>query len=1077
MGTRSLLLLGLLLFTISGAIGEVMISNTTIQYNITNNGGYTKFIWDTSVDSGEVCWLNNTWKCLVVNMTGFTSTGVTVGTDILTIADGDDTFNVTNYVFPFIQTFMLDTASTSFVLNNGTGFNPTTALISNVSSYSQGNNDIDVDADLTFADRGYLALWDDTDTAIIMATNNRDSGNWRADFTTGIYEIDLVNDSFGLTVLSNISLTQTGSTATDYEWDEWIWTIDAPTDPVNYWKFNEATGSIANDTGSAGDNGTILGTGGWVHGKQAWALDFDGTGDYINLGDVDHYNGRDEMTVSLWMNIDEATGTDQVVGKNGEFSMNFDNDDSLRFFMWSSGIAGVYSDIDVVDGDWHHIVVRYNGTKLAFFIDGSFEKDVSDTGNIDNTADVMIIGANSIGSDAINGVLDDLRFYDYAISESEITALYGNGVPDVISNSQTGAYGGYSTTNSFAYLFGNSSLTYDSVTNQTHNLGTGSNYTTWRSNYVLMANDFGVTVAGSNPLSYCDSLNNLYPNTNTIDMKGVDTLRINSGVSESLTSSTYEWNFTVFYNFEALSETNETNQDEPPAINLTSLANASLVGGKYGNAYDFANNAQQTTNTSTGANSDDFSVCMFLNLHQLKQQGIIHKGSELNANWDWRVFMDLTNQFYFGSDIDGYGWVKACDDPVIDTWYQVCYVYDDSETQIKSYCNGLSDNTNNGITVDNTVNHLWWFAGQSGTGQPLNGIMDEFYFFNRTLTATEVISLYNNQSDVSDYNDLSCTPTANAVISFEETTGSNATLQFDYLDEYDSEAINQESTVQINYTGGAYGLASGGNATSNTLYIYPWYATLDYDLISVYYWSDSYTGRYHYLLNSTLTNVSSELDLYNLDSSTGTATSIKVQDADSSAVAGVRVVARREFLDQAAFISVAEGVTGEDGFVNFNLEWNGPRYDFQIINHTTGTVIKTSKALTINGDITVDVTINDVYSYWDLTDRSAYSNTTTVSGDLVNFTSAVVDTSGLMSSVKLTCVKSTLGGIIPIYVNTSTGTSVSMTCVLGNTTDGVYMMNTEITFNDDYKQVYNEIYENTTPFIESKDGLFVTSFL
>ena len=57
-----------------------------------------------------------------------------------------------------------------------------------------------------------------------------------------------------------------------------------PTDYQGYWKFDDGSGSIANDSSVNGNDGNLFGNPVWSTGKLNGALQFDGVGDYVNLG-------------------------------------------------------------------------------------------------------------------------------------------------------------------------------------------------------------------------------------------------------------------------------------------------------------------------------------------------------------------------------------------------------------------------------------------------------------------------------------------------------------------------------------------------------------------------------------------------------------------------------------------------------------------------------------------------------------------------------------------------------------------------------------------------------------------------
>ena len=96
----------------------------------------------------------------------------------------------------------------------------------------------------------------------------------------------------------------------------------------------------------------------------------------------------------------------------------------------------------ITGSDWHHIVCQKSGSSkpwgefssLQIFVDGTEEVEISDKFNFDRYANTMnpshlIFGALNINPDDSNkltGELDEVRIYDKALDEAEVSALANN---------------------------------------------------------------------------------------------------------------------------------------------------------------------------------------------------------------------------------------------------------------------------------------------------------------------------------------------------------------------------------------------------------------------------------------------------------------------------------------------------------------------------------------------------------------------------------------------------------------------------------------------------------------------------
>lgn len=214
---------------------------------------------------------------------------------------------------------------------------------------------------------------------------------------------------------------------------------------VGHWKLDDRTGARATDSSGQGNNGTLTGfalagaTSNWISGRLGGAVSFDGTNDYVDLGDRDLITSN-KMTASAWI---KTTGTidqyETVVGKNYNSTAWALQGDStankVRFW------AGTYtnqavSDNTLNDGAWHHLVGVYDGTlgsaNVKLYVDGIAQSATANyTSNIANTADRESIGAviNSSGNPFyfFPGSIDDVRIYNRALNADQIKTLFISG--------------------------------------------------------------------------------------------------------------------------------------------------------------------------------------------------------------------------------------------------------------------------------------------------------------------------------------------------------------------------------------------------------------------------------------------------------------------------------------------------------------------------------------------------------------------------------------------------------------------------------------------------------------------------
>lgn len=195
--------------------------------------------------------------------------------------------------------------------------------------------------------------------------------------------------------------------------------------------------------GSINKRHAILnGTTTFVSGKVGSALSFPGGNitDYIDVPNT-ALNGFVNFTVSFWIKTTDASSNYIVSvaesnGSNNEFLMGIIAATSIEVILQetSDTFAGLPT---LNDGVYHHIVFKRTGTEGAIFIDGVNKT----TQVVDATALTVAVGGLIIGQEqdtvggsfdpaqAFNGDMDEVRFYNRALSDIEILELFVNPKP------------------------------------------------------------------------------------------------------------------------------------------------------------------------------------------------------------------------------------------------------------------------------------------------------------------------------------------------------------------------------------------------------------------------------------------------------------------------------------------------------------------------------------------------------------------------------------------------------------------------------------------------------------------------
>jgi hypothetical protein len=200
---------------------------------------------------------------------------------------------------------------------------------------------------------------------------------------------------------------------------------------VGWWTFDEGAGSTALDWSGHGNHGTIHGDPDWIVGyeNKGNALSFDGLGDYVDCGNAEILDFNDQITVAAWIRVNVFEQTDQAIVSKGENAWKLVRNgltaNELRFDCGNAGEA--IGATNVNDGQWHHALGMYNGSRISLYVDGVEDGYVDTINALTNDPNLTVfIGDNNrpgAGPQAWNGLIDDVRIYNKALNEEEIELI------------------------------------------------------------------------------------------------------------------------------------------------------------------------------------------------------------------------------------------------------------------------------------------------------------------------------------------------------------------------------------------------------------------------------------------------------------------------------------------------------------------------------------------------------------------------------------------------------------------------------------------------------------------------------
>jgi hypothetical protein len=225
--------------------------------------------------------------------------------------------------------------------------------------------------------------------------------------------------------------------------------------PLAWYKFDECSEETAYNLapaasgGSTGINGTIV-PGGvpndqvgscnsgdsaemWndgTTGKYSSSLGFDGTDDYVSLGN-NAFGSPESYTISAWINTSYDYGSILSQYNGGVCGAKLFGIANGGVLVLSNGQSNnLYGNTDVTDSIWHHIAAVDSTAGAFLYIDGKLDKAGANVTwyTACTSTDVRIGKRVTPGSpDAFNGKIDDVKIFNYALSPEQVKMEYNGG--------------------------------------------------------------------------------------------------------------------------------------------------------------------------------------------------------------------------------------------------------------------------------------------------------------------------------------------------------------------------------------------------------------------------------------------------------------------------------------------------------------------------------------------------------------------------------------------------------------------------------------------------------------------------
>jgi surface protein len=171
---------------------------------------------------------------------------------------------------------------------------------------------------------------------------------------------------------------------------------------------------------------------------QSYALDFDGTNDYVTILDANVLDITGDITLEAWIKLDDLSGNKIILLKSlGGNATDLSyalrvNGDELKFELAGGsgdfdGLGNVFASVvttnyNIAIGVWYHVAGTRSGSSMILYINGVsvVTNTISNNSILSSTANV-VLGYFPGFTQYFNGQMDEVRIWSYARTAAEIS--------------------------------------------------------------------------------------------------------------------------------------------------------------------------------------------------------------------------------------------------------------------------------------------------------------------------------------------------------------------------------------------------------------------------------------------------------------------------------------------------------------------------------------------------------------------------------------------------------------------------------------------------------------------------------
>jgi hypothetical protein len=211
-----------------------------------------------------------------------------------------------------------------------------------------------------------------------------------------------------------------------------LWAANRAPALVGHWKLNETSGTTAHDSSTFARNGTVYGGANWsTRCSSVRVFNFSGNSNYVRINNASNLQPALALTIAAWIKGDawgSGTAVNAILRKGETDPNNYQlaiADGRVAFYLNALDTGGIRGNTVLTPGQWYHVAAVWDGSTVSIYVNGQLDNvPVARTGTTGIDTRRLYIGGRA-GADCFDGMIYDVRLYNYGLTLPEIAQVYG----------------------------------------------------------------------------------------------------------------------------------------------------------------------------------------------------------------------------------------------------------------------------------------------------------------------------------------------------------------------------------------------------------------------------------------------------------------------------------------------------------------------------------------------------------------------------------------------------------------------------------------------------------------------------